>query len=210
MKPVTHSPRSAFTLIELILVMALLVVVMALISPTLGGFIRGRSLDSEVRRFVALTHYAQARAANEGLPMRLWVDPEQRRYGLRSEYVLSQAGTDPREQEHELAPDLEVEVDSRSWATLTGNRLALQDGWAGGLPTGTAGGNRSQWVLRFTPDGAIDETSPLGVWIRHKPPGAARGRRSGNVDPRDEVYVGQNLMRLRYEVQTNQITGVFR
>ena len=210
MKLSPPSGRRGFTLIELILVMALITVVMALISPSLGGFLRGRSMQSEVSRFISLTHYAQARAAHEGIPMRLWVDPELRTYGLASEYVLSQGGQDPRLREYELAPDLEVEVDNRSFASLQGNRLALQDRWAAGQPmSGQTAGSRSQVVFRFTPDGFIDETSPLGLTFRHKPLGGGSIRR-GQSDPRDEVYVGQNLMRLRYEVQTNQLYSLRR
>lgn len=210
MKLSPPSGRRGFTLIELILVMALITVVMALISPSLGGFLRGRSMQSEVSRFISLTHYAQARAAHEGIPMRLWVDPELRTYGLASEYVLSQGGQDPRLREYELASDLEVEVDNRSFASLQGNRLALQDRWAAGQPmSGQTAGSRSQVVFRFTPDGFIDETSPLGLWFRHKPLGGGSIRR-GQSDPRDEVYVGQNLMRLRYEVQTNQLYSLRR
>jgi len=201
--------RSAFTLIELILVMALLVVVMALISPSLGSFMKGRTLTSEVQRFVSLTHFAQARAVNEGIPIRLWVDPELKTYGLASEYTFAQTGTDPHARTYELGPDLTIEVDTRSWASLNGDRLALQDRWAAGQPASGSGGSRTQVIFRFTPDGFIDETSPLGLWIRHEPPqGQQRGR--GQSDPRDEVYVGQTQARLRYAVQTNQIAGLRR
>ena len=47
------TPR-AFTLIELILVMALLVMITSLAAPAMSGFIRGRALDSEARRLFAL------------------------------------------------------------------------------------------------------------------------------------------------------------
>src|SRR5689334_18148384 len=55
-------PKRAFTLIELILVMALLAIVMAVSAPALSNFMRGRTLDSEARRFVSLTRYGQSRA----------------------------------------------------------------------------------------------------------------------------------------------------
>ena len=55
--------RSAgFTLIELILVMAMLLIVLSLTAPSLAVFFRGRALDSEARRFMTLTHYGQSRA----------------------------------------------------------------------------------------------------------------------------------------------------
>src|SRR5215208_532805 len=61
--------RSGFTLIELILVLGLLLIVAGISYPTLKNFFRGRALDSEARRFLSLTRYAQSRAAAEGLPM---------------------------------------------------------------------------------------------------------------------------------------------
>ena len=65
--------RGGFTLIELILVMAVLAIVLAIIAPSLGNFFRGRTLDSEARRFVSLTRYAESRAVSEGSPMLLWM-----------------------------------------------------------------------------------------------------------------------------------------
>src|SRR5437667_3469223 len=64
-----HYQRRAFTLIELILVMALLVIVMAVSAPALSNFFRGRTLDSEARCFMSLTRYGQSRAVSEGIPM---------------------------------------------------------------------------------------------------------------------------------------------
>src|SRR6266404_5112384 len=68
---------TAFTLIELIVVMTLLVVVIGIALPTLGNFFRGRTLDSEARRLLALTRQGQSRAVSEGLPVLLWVDAQQ-------------------------------------------------------------------------------------------------------------------------------------
>src|SRR5512143_2179039 len=67
----------AFTLIELILVMALLTIVISLTAPKLSRFFHGRTLDSEARRLLALTRSGQSRAVSEGLPMDLWVDAKQ-------------------------------------------------------------------------------------------------------------------------------------
>src|SRR6266540_3620386 len=55
----------AFTLIELLLVMALLLLVFGVTLPSLKGFFRGRNLDSEARRFLSLTRYGQSRAVSE-------------------------------------------------------------------------------------------------------------------------------------------------
>ena len=79
----TSRPRAdGFTLIELILVMALLAIAASLAAPQMASFFRGRSLDQEARRMLSLTHYAQSRAVTEGFPMLLWIDPASGQYGL--------------------------------------------------------------------------------------------------------------------------------
>ena len=77
--------RCAFTLLELILVMALLVVVVSMVAPNLSGFIRGRALDSESRQWIALMHAAQSRAVSEGMPMMLWINASAGQYGVTAE-----------------------------------------------------------------------------------------------------------------------------
>src|SRR2546421_9923316 len=86
--------KAAFTLIELILVMAMLLIVLAVSAPALSNFFRGRTLDSEARRFLSLTRYGQSRAVSEGGPMVLWIDAKNGTYGLQEEASYAQA--DPR------------------------------------------------------------------------------------------------------------------
>src|SRR5207245_10774215 len=76
---------TAFTLIELILVMAMLAIVISVALPSLKGFFRGRNLDSEARRFLSLTRYGQSRAVSEGVPMVLWIDARRGAYGLQQQ-----------------------------------------------------------------------------------------------------------------------------
>jgi type IV fimbrial biogenesis protein FimT len=84
--------RRAFTLIELVLVLALLVVITSLAAPAMSNFIRGRALDSEARRLFSLMHAAQSRAVSEGMPMVLWVDEKSGSYGFEAE---TSGKTDP-------------------------------------------------------------------------------------------------------------------
>ncbi len=100
-------PR-AFTLIELILVMALLVIVIAVAAPSLSRFMRGRTLDSEARRFVSLTRYGQSRAVSEGVPVVLWINTRQGSYGLRQEAGYTEQ--DAKAVDFLLGKDLRVEV----------------------------------------------------------------------------------------------------
>jgi type II secretion system protein H len=80
-----RSWSSGFTLIEVILVMVILTATVALAAPRLASFFRGRALDSEARRLLALTRYAQDRAASEGVPVRMWFDVSNGKYGIRPE-----------------------------------------------------------------------------------------------------------------------------
>src|ERR1700744_926748 len=82
--PVTRR-QDGFTLIELILVLALLVIITSIAVPAMSRFIRGRALESESSRLLALMHLAQSRAVSEGIPMMLWIDAPQGEYGVTAE-----------------------------------------------------------------------------------------------------------------------------
>jgi type IV fimbrial biogenesis protein FimT len=130
--------QSAFTLIELILVLALLVIITSLAAPAMSNFIRGRALDSEARRLMALIHAGQSRAVSEGMPMALWLDEKQGAYGLQAE-TTGQNG-DPKAEDLALAEYLQIAV----------------------MNTGPAGVTKFHNLpaIRFLPDGTVDENSP--------------------------------------------------
>ena len=131
-----HSP--AFTLIELLLILAMLVIITSLAAPAVANFIRGRALDSEGRRLFALMHAAQSRAVSEGLPMILWVNEKQNAYGVQAETPGKNGD-----------PDAEtLPLDS----TLT---IAVQNG---SVMTPTTFNNLP--AIRFQPDGTVDINSP--------------------------------------------------
>jgi type II secretion system protein H len=134
-KPTTG--RQAFTMIELILVMALLVAMISVAAPMLSDFFRGRTLDSEARRLLALTRAAQVRAVSEGLPMLLWVDPNQHTYGLEQE--MPPRDGDPRALEFALDDSLILEATKTAPVSVRGKSLT---------------------AIRFLPEGVVDETSP--------------------------------------------------
>jgi len=130
--------HAAFTLIELILVLALLVIITSLAAPAMASFIRGRAMDSEARRMMALMHAGQSRAVSEGVPVVLWVDEKEGSYGLQAE-TTGEAG-DPK------AESLAVD------ATL---QIAVMNT---GLSAPTSFNNLP--AIRFLPDGTVDESSP--------------------------------------------------
>ena len=127
-----------FTLIELILVLALLVIITSLAAPAMSNFIRGQALGSEARRMLALMHAGQSRAVSEGMPMVLWVDEKQGAYGLQAE-TAGKTG-DPKAEDLALDGNLQIAV----------------------VNTGSAGTTKSGNLpaIRFLPDGTVDENSP--------------------------------------------------
>ena len=134
-----HSKFScAFTLIELVLVLALLVVITSLAAPGMANFIRGRALDSESRRLFSLMHAAQSRAVSEGMPMVLWVDEKNGAYGFQEE-TTGKTG-DPKAENLTVDSTLQIAVLNvgMSVPTMFNN-----------LP-----------AIRFLADGTVDESSP--------------------------------------------------
>ena len=164
----SHRPKGSrqqgFTLIEMILVMALLVVAVSMVSPRLSGFIRGRALESEARRVLALTHAARSRAISESMPVLLWLDATVGRYGVERE-TRGQNG-DPLSQEFTVDDHLRITFDQAQrliGQTLTSTRTTgLLPGISSSQRPTTA---RTEPSIRLLPDGTIDEDSPNAIRI---------------------------------------------
>ena len=151
--------RRGFTLIELILVMALLTIVISLTAPKLSRFFHNRTLDSEARRLLALTRSGQSRAVSEGIPMDLWVDTQQGAFGLQAE--PSYDTSDPKAVDFELDSSLQLEVVTKVVVapvnTVTMNRN--QQTSIASVPRVNLV-HASLPTIRFLPDGSIGEASP--------------------------------------------------
>jgi len=175
---------TGFTLIELILVMAMLAIVISVALPSLKGFFRGRNLDSEARRFLSLTRYGQSRAVSEGVPMVLWIDARQKAYGLQAQ--TGYADTDTNAVQFTLDKDLQVEAMTPQVASLVQAKLWTQSAQpVGSLP-----------MIRFQPDGFISETSPDQIVFRQ-----------GTDDP---IWIAESTNRLKYEIQAGHSPAVRR
>jgi prepilin-type N-terminal cleavage/methylation domain-containing protein len=153
----TPQGSSAFTLIELILVMALLTIVISLTAPSLSRFFRGRTLDSEARRLLALTRSGQSRAVSEGMPIDLWVDTTEGAFGLEAE--PSYDTSDPKAQEFTVDTGLKIEVISRMVAAPTNTMNRAQMTSRASVPRVMLA-RSSLPTIRFLPDGSIGDTSP--------------------------------------------------
>lgn len=102
------APRSGFTLVELILVMALLAIVMAFSAPALSRSMRERHLTDEAARFLALTEYARSEAISQGVPLIVWIDPAAGRFGVEPKAGFT--GAEQRIREFALDTDIHFEI----------------------------------------------------------------------------------------------------
>ena len=131
--------------------MAIVVACISIVAPTLGNFFRGRTLDSEARRLLSLTHAGQSRAVFEGVPMMLWVDPDKRTYGLKEE--AGWIDQDPKAVDFVLDQDLHFELVKVSTPRTTSARNGVvSDAQRQSNPLGLP-------EIRFLPDGTVDENS---------------------------------------------------
>lgn len=71
-----------FTLLELVLVMVVLCAMMAIIMPSMRGFLTGSTSRDAVTQLLSMTHYARSKAASDSATYRLIVDPGSASYQL--------------------------------------------------------------------------------------------------------------------------------
>jgi type II secretion system protein H len=142
----------AFTLVELIVVMVLLLIVASMVAPRMSSFFRGRALSAEARRMLSLINYAQSRAVAEGVPVLLWIDPSTSTYGV--EVQTGHTGNDTRQHVFTAEPTLRLEAPDLAEALVS-----EQEDEQLGLPEGFPS-------IRFNPDGFFDEGSVSRIVIR--------------------------------------------
>jgi Tfp pilus assembly protein FimT len=123
--------------------MVLLVVAVSLVAPSLSGFMRGRALDSEARRLLAIAHAGQARAVSEGMPIVLWIDEKNNGYGLEEE-TPGKSG-DTHAEKFPADDNVQVSVMNLNGGGTTFNNLP---------------------AIRFLADGTVDENSPQAVQLK--------------------------------------------
>jgi prepilin-type N-terminal cleavage/methylation domain-containing protein len=133
----SHATAPAFTLIELILVMALLGILMAIAVPNLARSLRDRKLDDEAKRFLAATEYCRSEAVSQGIPMVLWIEPSTGHFGVRTKdgYIP----VHDRSKEFSLNEDVHFEVPDSNSSSFIAAEMA--------------------------PDGTIDSTSVDSVQL---------------------------------------------
>ncbi|HLH57047.1 MAG TPA: prepilin-type N-terminal cleavage/methylation domain-containing protein [Verrucomicrobiae bacterium] len=176
----------AFTLIELILVMAILTMAVSVTAPALANFFRGRTLDSEARRLLALTRSGQNRAVSEGIPMNLWINPDLGEVGLDAEPSFEKI--DPRAVEFKLDSGLRIEVANAQIVPAKTTSVRSQiTSTVSVSPVHLT--HPSFPTIRFLPDGTIGDSSPSKLQL------IARDGSS--------LWVALSRERLSYEIRSN-------
>jgi len=149
--------------------MALLVITVSLVVPTMSKFFGGRSLDSEVKRMTALIHYGQSRAVNDGVPMMLWIDSAHGSYGLEVE--PGYGGDDRYAVENKLANGLKIDV------VRNNTKVPVANSQTGRIKTGQVIQRKNKLpAFYFEPDGSfnalrstggisLEDKSTQPVWI---------------------------------------------
>ena len=99
-----------FTLVELVVVMALLAIVAALSAPAMSRSIRARNLNGEAARFIAATEYGRDEAVSQGVPMTVWIDPATQRFGVEPRAGFE--GIEPRKREFAVHADIHFEMEN--------------------------------------------------------------------------------------------------
>lgn len=134
-----HS-RRAFTLVELILVMAVLCLIFGLAAPTLSRSMHQRTLTQESTRLLAVTEYARDEATSRGVPVVVWIDSNAGTYGVKAKEGYEDAGV--REKDYTLTTNLKFD---------------------GVKVTKGAGGEND--AVEFEADGTLDPSSQTSITI---------------------------------------------
>jgi type II secretion system protein H len=169
--------RSAFTLIEMILVMTVMVMLLSLVMPSLKGFFHGRNLDDEALRFVALTRYGQSRAISEGVPVELWINPRAGSYGLEALSGYAQTQTKP--ESYNLDSTVQIAFSAPSSVMARSNYWSQSKAQFGAVAK-----------IRFQPDGFISDASPESIYLR-------QGKES-------QIWIAKTPTHLQYDIQPAQ------
>jgi type II secretion system protein H len=172
--PADRKAQCAFTLIELILVMTVMLIVLSLVFPSLKGFFRGRNLDNEALRFLALTRYGQSRAINEGVPVELWINPKAGSYGL--EAVSGYAQTQTKPEEYSLDSTVQIAFSAPSSVMTRSNYWSQAKSQFGAAAR-----------IRFQPDGFISDRSPQNIYLR-------QGKES-------QIWIAEAPSHLEYDIK---------
>lgn len=155
--PKGWAPRSAFTLLEIILVMGMIVVVMGIAAPSVINFYKGEKLLAATDGVRGALAEARVHAIDQGCSYRFSVVPGRGNYRFAPDNQDYWSGSAPRDlpsRESIVPPDIALRV------VVDGKNLSLEseDVVAKSLPVGEVSPDLWSTVAIFRPDGTVDRT----------------------------------------------------
>jgi Tfp pilus assembly protein FimT len=145
-----------------------MVIVISVAAPTFKEFLKGRNLENEARQFLSVTRYGASRAVSEGLPVDLWINVKQNKYGMTAAGGYTETRTNAAALTFTLDENVQMQVSQPpGMLTTVSNWWTPSTVRRGAMP-----------VLRFQPDGFISDTSPKVVKFEE----GQGGTGTGNLD----------------------------
>ena len=142
----SFSDDYGITLIELILVMAILALVAAVAAPRLTGFSEGRKYVGEWNRLTSVLRYARSQAISSGAPVKVEFDQDPVRYRLTEDKRT------PGKTGLSIPATQSSNLESGDEHVLP-NKLSFE------FPEDVQRDDGHVYIL-FLPDGSVDEQSP--------------------------------------------------
>lgn len=146
--------RAGFTLLELLVVLAIMVVLAAFIAPRLANSFQHRELDQEAVRLLALTEYARGEAQSQGIPTQVWIDPQSGNYGAEAvpgydgDKGVGQTATGQGTQgQGQSGQTMATGVEAKQYTLPSGTKFDS-------IPQGTRTKEGYTQMIQFDPDGA--------------------------------------------------------
>jgi prepilin-type N-terminal cleavage/methylation domain-containing protein len=177
-------PRRAFTLVELVVVLSLLVIAVGVAAPSFKAFLKGRNEENEARRFLSLTRYGTSRAVSEGVPVDLVINIKQNKYTMAASGGYTESKTnvlsftvDQNVQMQVLPQSSALTTQSNFWTPSAMRR--------GALP-----------IIHFQPDGFISDNSPRRIMFIQ------------GTDP--EIWIVENTNHTRYDIELGHAKSTAR
>jgi len=157
--------RTAFTLIELLLVIALILTVSGLAVPTLMRAYRGEQLRAAVREIAAAHRLARSLAFLRSTPMELRLHPSARRIEVHGPPAAPEAWSTETlfdaESQHETAPEEEARPATAESVRVWAEEVRLVRVEINGEPRDET----ASLTLPYTPGGGVPEWC---VWLEDR------------------------------------------
>ncbi len=156
-----------FTLMELILVLAVVAIVLTISSPSLRGFFASRQTADSAATVLSLTQWARSHAISQGCPCRLNIDTASGTYWLTIQKTGQYVELDDDLGQHFQLPEgakIDVKTDSAQAVNLNANVLSGSragintggDGVAAGLAKLGIAKSQTVSYISFYPSGRCD------------------------------------------------------